>query len=142
MDNQRFKNELRSSQDDPDFDLDSYIDERSSASNSEINEQEYAEPASSTKRNLLAIFFFVVIPALFFLYTFGPPIFRSDNGTGNTTFTQGQNIAQAPLPPAAPLPPRVSNSDGVSGVYLDYLQAANEAGYTTQINPTGIRALY
>jgi hypothetical protein len=96
MANQRFKNELRGSQDDPDFDLDSYIDEQANASNSEINEQDYAEPASSTKRNLLAILIFAVIPALFFLYTFGPPIFNFDNGTKNTGFTQGQNIAQAP----------------------------------------------
>ena len=35
MANQRFKNELRGNQDDPDFDLDSYIDEQANASDTE-----------------------------------------------------------------------------------------------------------
>jgi hypothetical protein len=141
MSSQRFKNELRGNQDDPDFDLDSYIDEQANAIDAETFDQEYVEPPTSTKRNIIALLLFAVIPAVWFLTSSPISFFNFDNGN-QTTVSQGQNVVQAPLPPAAPLPPRISTTEGVTSVYLDYLQAANEAGYTNQINPTGIRALY
>ena len=140
MANQRFKNDLKNN--DPDFDLDSYIEEQSHPASENLFEEAEIEKQPSTKRNIIALALFVLLPAFWFFNSDPFSVFGDDT---NTITGSGQNMITPPPPPPIPsvdIPQFNTSGEAISSSYLDYLREATDKGYTNYFSNTGIQALY
>lgn len=141
MANQRFRN----SGNDPNFDLDEYIYQKSSEENEELfPEKEIDYPKPTAKRNLIAVLMFSAI-AGFWLFSNGPANISFFDNDGYNVNVEVPNIeipefesfiAPRPAPPATPVP-----TGDFSTAYLDYLQELNET-FPDQFSGSASQGMY
>ena len=144
--NNRYKNQQnRPSPDDPDFDLDSYLNER--VGQIPPDERHEQRPNNPNKgRNRLLIGGVVIIALLAF-----NPLQRADNilrnnigGVFGDLLGYNDNAVTVVAPPAPPvvLPP-VPTVQGYQNLsYADYLERIREAGLQDEISSTATQSFY
>jgi len=152
MSKQKFRYDLHNT-DDPDFDLDAYIDEQANADDQNFEQEFNSHP--TTKRNLLALSV-ILIPAIWFFLSDPFSVFSDDSNFSSSQ--AGQTIVvERPEPnvrvitaPAAPVPLQGSNFSFEPGYtvaeldmsYTDYLAELKEYGYLDDFGGSASTRLY